>query len=267
MFQPSDHLQMISGATAPLESRIFLFQGMELYLQPNGELPTLACFPQEFRASLEGLFVGQLEGLPCLTLPCPTKLPGCLSLHRVREAFACLPEGQRFAIGRAKELLAWRNREQYCGKCGFPLQDSPNDLARVCPQCGERFYPQIAPAVITAILRDDGRILLAHNKKFRPGMYSLIAGFVEAGESAEQAVTREIREEVNLEVDEITYLGSQCWPFPNSLMLGFKAHYKSGELRVDGVEIEDAGWYTPDSHPMLPDPGSIARRILDELLH
>ena len=112
----------------------------------------------------------------------------------------------------------------------------------------------------------DDKILLAHNRNFTSGVFSLIAGFVESGESLEQAVAREIMEEVSIKVKNIRYYSSQPWPFPNSLMLGFVAEYDSGEVKPDGVELETAGWYSADDLPKLPDHGSIARKIIDDFI-
>jgi NAD+ diphosphatase len=125
-------------------------------------------------------------------------------------------------------------------------------------------YPRIAPAVIILITNDEGKVLLAHNAKFAPGIYSLIAGFVEAGENLEAAAARETREEVGIEIGDIHYLLSQPWPFPNSLMMGFSARYVSGTIKPDGVEIGDAGWFSRDSLPDLPAPGSISRYLVEE---
>jgi NAD+ diphosphatase len=132
--------------------------------------------------------------------------------------------------------------------------------------CGRHEFPRISPAVIVAITDDENRILLAHNKNFRAGVYSLIAGFNEAGESLEATVAREIREEVNIEVADIAYIKSQPWPFPNSVMLGFSARYSSGTLRPDGVEIEDARWFTRDNRPTLPGGGSLSRELINRWL-
>jgi NAD+ diphosphatase len=125
-------------------------------------------------------------------------------------------------------------------------------------------YPRIAPAVIVLITNDEEEALLAHNKKFTPGIYSLIAGFVEAGENLEAAVTRETREETGIEICDIRYLLSQPWPFPNSLMVGFSARYKSGTVKPDGVEIDDVQWFSRDSLPSLPGPGSISRHLIEK---
>jgi len=165
---------------------------------------------------------------------------------------------------RAFHIAQWRQESRFCGSCGARNTDSPDELARLCPACGRLEYPRIAPAVITLITNDEDKILLAHNCKFTPGMYSLIAGFAEAGENLETAVAREIREEVNIEICDIRYMVSQPWPFPNSLMAGFSARYASGTVRPDGVEIEDAQWFSRDNLPMLPAPGSVSRCLIEQ---
>jgi NAD+ diphosphatase len=164
---------------------------------------------------------------------------------------------------RAYHVAQWRQDSVFCGSCGAKNIDAPDELARHCPACGRREYPRISPAVITIILNDDGRALLAHNKKFANGVYSLVAGFNEAGESLEATVAREIREEVGLEVKDIRYIASQPWPFPNSLMLGFTARYAGGEIHPDGIEIEDAKWFTRDNLPKLPGNGSVSRYLIN----
>jgi NAD+ diphosphatase len=167
---------------------------------------------------------------------------------------------------RAFHVAQWRQESQYCGTCGAKNADSPSELARLCPVCGRLEYPRIAPAIIVIVFNDEGQVLLAHNKKFRPGIYSLIAGFNEAGESLEATVRRELREEVNIEVSDIRYIVSQPWPFPNSLMVGFSAHYASGILKADGLEIEDARWWGREALPELPGSGSLSRHLIDRWL-
>ncbi|GHV01674.1 NADH pyrophosphatase [Spirochaetia bacterium] len=164
---------------------------------------------------------------------------------------------------RAYHVAQWRQDSAFCGSCGTKNIDAPDELARLCPACGRREYPRISPAVITIIMNDDGQALLAHNKKFADGVYSLIAGFNEAGESLEATVAREIREEVGLEVRDIKYIASQPWPFPNSLMVGFTARYAGGEIRPDGIEIEDARWFSRDTLPKLPGNGSVSRYLIN----
>lgn len=167
---------------------------------------------------------------------------------------------------RAYHAAQWRQSSRFCGFCGSPQIDAEDELARQCTRCGRREYPRISPAVIVAITDAQNRLLLAHNGKFNGPMYSLVAGFVEAGERLEDTVHREIREEVGLEVDSVSYVGSQPWPFPASLMLAFEAKYSGGELRCDGKEILDARWVTPDTLPELPSGGSISRFLIDRWL-
>jgi NAD+ diphosphatase len=202
-------------------------------------------------------------------LPLP---PGWLALP-VRQFLAqCSGEttidGRGLLSGmlRAYHIYQWRADSRFCGTCGVKNIDAPDELARLCPACGRMEFPRISPAVITLIINGTGEALLAHNKKFSPGVYSLIAGFNEAGESLEHTVIREIREEVNIEVRNIRYIRSQSWPFPNSLMLGFTARYVSGELRPDGREIEDAQWFSRDKLPLLPSSGSISRFLINRWL-
>jgi len=171
------------------------------------------------------------------------------------------------ALCRARELLFWRKMHRYCGACRAELVPSSTDSALVCPQCHAHYYPQIAPAVIVAVTRNNGKeLLLAHNRTFEPGIFGLLAGFVESGETVEQAVVREIQEETGVQVGNIRYLASQPWPFPNSLMLAFRAEYVSGDLQPDGTELTEAGWFSRDKLPNLPPPGSIARRIIENFL-
>ena len=188
----------------------------------------------------------------------------------VRRALSPLTDGSgeepQARMLRACHIVQWRRDSCFCGSCGTKNEDAPNELARLCPACGRMEFPRISPAVITIITNDANEILLAHNKKFSQCVYSLIAGFNEPGESLETTVAREIREEVNIEVRDIRYVRSQPWPFPNSLMLGFCAKYASSMIRPDGVEIEDAQWFTKDHLPNLPGTGSLSRYLIDRWL-
>ncbi len=162
----------------------------------------------------------------------------------------------------AFQTLNWDKNHKYCGICGAKLSVIGKDKSKECSKCGKKVFPEISPAIIVAIFRDD-KILLAHNSNFPDNLYSLIAGFVELGETLEEAAVREIREEVGIEVKNLQYFRSQSWPFPNSLMFGFTAEYVSGEIKVDGEEITDANWFTPNNFPILPGHGSIARTIIE----
>lgn len=166
-------------------------------------------------------------------------------------------------IVRACHIVQWRQESVFCGRCGARNTDVPDNTQRLCPKCGKNEFPRICPAVIVVITDDENRILLAHNEKFKTGMYSLIAGFNEAGETLEKTVVREIREEVSIEVKDVSFIKSQPWPFPNSLMIGFKARYSSGIIKADGVEIIDASWFTKDNLPDLPGEGSLSRFLIN----
>ena len=169
--------------------------------------------------------------------------------------------------GRAVQLVEWQRTHRFCGRCGVPTEEAPGERARRCPSCGLLAYPRLAPAVIMLVERDDGRALLARNAMFPPGIFSCLSGFVEPGETLEHAVCREVREEVGLEVGDVDFRGSQPWPFPHQLMVGFGARYLSGEIVLDEQEIAEASWFTPEEAPVFPTNMSIAGRLIDEWRH
>jgi NAD+ diphosphatase len=198
-------------------------------------------------------------------LPADAEPPPGMAFQGLRRLFGALDEEVWKLAGRAVQLVEWDRNHRFCGRCGAGTERKPDELARVCPVCGLQQFPRISPAVIVRIERGD-EILLARSPHFAPGVYSNIAGFVEPGESLEETVVREVREEVGIEVTNVRYFGSQPWPFPNSLMIGFVADYASGDLRLQEGEIEDAGWFTADNLPGLPSRYSIARRLIDEFI-
>jgi NAD+ diphosphatase len=164
--------------------------------------------------------------------------------------------------GYAFQIMKWDQTFQYCGRCGTKTKKCENERARICEKCNLISFPRISPAVIVAVIKEN-KILLAKANRFKRDMYSVLAGFVEPGETLEECVRREIKEEVNIEVENIRYFGSQPWPFPDSLMIGFTADYKSGELSTDGDEISYADWFTPNNLPNIPGKISIARELID----
>jgi len=214
--------------------------------------------------------------ISCVSIPPEAVLPPSWQTIPVRQMLSLLADtaaesatDKEFRCARmlrAFHIAQWRKESLFCGSCGSKNTDSPEEFARLCPVCGRLEFPRIAPAVITLIQNDQGEILLAHNKKFAPGIYSLIAGFAEAGENLEEAVARETREETAIELSDIEYVVSQPWPFPNSLMVGFTARYASGTLTPDGIEIEDVRWFAKDDLPKLPGPGSVARFLINRWL-
>ncbi|MDU2063925.1 MAG: NAD(+) diphosphatase [Sporomusaceae bacterium] len=162
-------------------------------------------------------------------------------------------------------ITHWLKKNKFCSCCAAPLTPSPTELALVCPACKNIVYPRISPAIIVAVKKDN-KILLAQGSRFKTPMFSTLAGFVEAGETIEDCVRREIREEVGIEVKNIRYVSSQPWPFPDSLMLGFTAEWASGEIQIDNEEILSANWFDADHLPLIPTPGSIARQLIDSFV-
>nr|WP_318385161.1 NAD(+) diphosphatase [uncultured Enterobacter sp.] len=165
--------------------------------------------------------------------------------------------------GRGVQLAEFYRSHKFCGYCGHEMHPSKTEWAMLCGHCRERYYPQIAPCIIVAIKRDD-KILLAQHTRHRNGIYTVLAGFVEVGETLEQAVAREVMEESAIRVKKLRYVTSQPWPFPQSLMTAFMAEYDSGEINIDPNELIDAGWYRYDDLPLLPPPGTVARRLIED---
>jgi NAD+ diphosphatase len=208
------------------------------------------------------VYIGELDGRACFALEL-AELPEGLESTGLRDAFAFLDADEAALAGRAIQILEWERQHRFCGRCGAETEPAGHEAARACPGCGARYYPRISPAVIMLVTRGE-ELLLAS----RPGgaTYSCLAGFVEAGETLEQTVVREVREEVGLEVGDVRYFGSQPWPFPGQLMIGFTAEWKSGEIAVDESELGDAAWFPRGGLPPIPPPFTIARRLIDAVL-
>jgi NAD+ diphosphatase len=187
------------------------------------------------------------------------------TLVGLRDFFAVASEPLAAAAGRAAQLVEWEVGHAFCGRCGSPTEASATELARMCPSCGASYYPRITPAVIM-LVEHEGRVLLARRAGFSSPFHSVLAGFVEPGETLEDTVRREVREEAGVELEDVRYFGSQPWPFPSQLMIGFVARAKSDELRIDESELEDAGWFRPDELPNIPGTFTIARRLIDDFV-
>lgn len=181
----------------------------------------------------------------------------------LRNWFGVLPDTHLAIAMRGVQLLEWERNHRFCGACGTPTERVPGERAYRCAACGLSVYPRISPAMMVLIIRER-ELLLARGVTFPPGRYSALAGFLEAGESIEDAIHREVREEVGVEVDDLRYFGSQSWPFPNSLMIAFTAQWRAGDLVADPAEIADAQWFDIDALPAMPPPGiSISRALID----
>jgi NAD+ diphosphatase len=185
----------------------------------------------------------------------------------LRAYYGRASEHEWLAAGRAVQIVEWARTHRFCGRCGAPTELAHNERAMRCPGCGLMAFPRLAPAMITLVTRGepgpDEEALLARGMQWTVPMFSCIAGFVEPGESLESAVVREVREEVGITVANPRYQGSQPWPFPHSLMIGFRADYETGEIECDRTEIAEAGWFRRDELPMVPPGISIARRLID----
>jgi NAD+ diphosphatase len=185
-----------------------------------------------------------------------------MAFEGLRQVYGRLDEDLFWIAARAVQIIDWDKTHRFCGQCGVPLKIKTTERAKECPQCGLLHFPRLAPAIIVLVERGN-ELLLARSRHFMPGMYSVLAGFVEPGESLEEAVVREVKEEVGIEIKDIKYFGSQPWPFPHSLMIGFTATYAGGGISLDDEEIEKADWFTMDSLPHIPGKISIARKLID----
>jgi len=181
---------------------------------------------------------------------------------KLREVFTVLDEELWRYVVKGLTLLHWHRTNRFCGVCGGVMKEHPEENALRCTACGHTTWPRISPAVIVLVTHQD-KVLLGHNRRMEEGVFSLLAGYVEPGESLEEAVHREVREESGVEIKNLRYLASQPWPFPDSLMFGFHAEWKSGEPRPDGKEILDVRWFELNNLPRLPGPGSMARKLLE----
>lgn len=190
------------------------------------------------------------------------KLANQFHIYSPRNFLAIAKENIQAPILRAIHWLTWNDKVQYCSTCGNPLSKVLNVMEKKCTSCSSSFFPNLSPAIMV-LIQKDRQVLLARSPHFKPDIYSVIAGFIDIGESAEEAVHREVKEEVGIEISQLAYFGSQSWPFPNSFMIAFTAHYSSGKLTIDPKEIEDAKWFDVDDLPAIPSYPSIARKLID----
>lgn len=246
----------------------FVFQGNELLvvsagesarLPSRGELPAPAASPAHY--------LGRLGEAHCYTGEWPGEVVAGDGMEwlGLRRLFGRVDDTTLAVAGRAFQILQWDSTHRFCGRCGTPTERHASERSRVCPRCALLHYPRLSPAVMALVRRDD-ELLLARSPHFPEGMYSALAGFVEPGESLEETVVREVREEVGVEIANLRYFGSQPWPFPHSLMIAFVADYVSGDIVPQPGEIEAADWFTIGHLPRLPHRMSIARRLIDATL-
>ncbi|HOD39247.1 MAG TPA: NAD(+) diphosphatase [Candidatus Wallbacteria bacterium] len=264
------------GLPAGLEeySFILIFNASGLLVKKIENGSSLANY-KEIKAGLKNIsppfaahFLGREKGASyyCFQADDNFKITGTeFEFRDLRSLINCLDETQfRFAC-LAAQVLYWDKTTKFCGECGALTRHSPSERAKICTGCARVFYPAVTPAIIVAVM-NQGKMLLAHNKNFAEGVYSLIAGFVEPGESLEDCVAREVLEETGVSVSDVKYFKSQPWPFPSSMMIGFTASYKSGDIKPDGEEIIHAAWFGREELPKLPRPGSLSRNIIDIMM-
>ena len=271
MIKTLKNKEFIAGIAPPPERMgpawWFAFQGSKLLVSMESSSVTIPClsdFPALGLTILSQHYLGLLEDRPCYAVETPEEIapPAGMTFEGLRQVYGRLDEDLFWIAARAVQIVDWDRTHRFCGHCGVPMELQEIERAKKCPNCGLLHFPRLAPAIIVAIERGD-RLLMARSRRFTTGMYSVLAGFVEPGESLEETVAREVKEEVGISLKDIKYFGSQPWPFPHSLMIGFTATYASGEIVMDDSEIEDAGWFTVDSLPPLPGKISIARKLID----
>src|SRR5262245_12265722 len=230
-------------------------------------------------------YLGQLDGIDCWAFTL-SEAPAGWRRSPLRAAMMAFGEPLMGVAGRAAQVLEWDRAHRFCGVCGTATEPQPHERSRKCPACGHTAYPRLSPAIMVLVWRTVGaatrqvdrapteaaramsaeadrcEVLLARSPHYVPGVYSALAGFVEAGESLEQCLHREVLEEVGVRVDNLRYYGSQSWPFPHSLMIAYTAQWIGGEIVKQEDEIEDANWYALDALPKIPPRFSISGHLI-----
>lgn len=243
---------------------VFCKDDLLLEQRPDGSF-TIPCSeepPTEVKSWTHQMTVTPMDdGTEVVTYRIDTPHPGTIPL---RQSYYKLPRELYLKAGKCQELLYWDQNTKFCGVCGAPMR-MDTDISKKCTECGKEIWPQLATAVIVLIHRGD-EVLLVRAKNFRTDFYGLVAGFVETGETLEEAVAREALEETGVKITNIRYFASQPWPYPCGLMVGFNADYVSGELHLQQSEIARAGWFRHDNLPTIPEKLSIARMLIDDWL-
>ena len=261
-FTPRHVMPEVLGAV----SHAFAYRGGKILVGGSDDAPAIPDFASLDAAGVAGTlhFLGNLGDAACIAVLLPDDAPEPAGMRYVglRSLFLRIPDPMLALAARAFQVVEWDRTHRYCGRCGTPTRNKPDERAKECPACGLVAYPRVSPAMMALVTR--GReLLLARSHRFVNGVYSALAGFVEPGETIEDCVRREVREEVGVEVDGITYFASQSWAFPHSLMIAYTAEYAGGDIRLEDAEIADARWFALDALPPLPPNVSIARRLID----
>jgi len=259
------HLQLACPDADPGGAGSWLMiRGGELLVSGSGEQLRL---PDGTAPFANSLYLGQWDGRPCrlARLSREAPIPDGLRAESLLAAEPALPIELLSLGGLGRMILHWERHSQHCPACGAALERLSGEWGKHCAECTSHFFPQIAPCAIVLVQRDD-EVLLTRKPEWAPNRYSLVAGFVEFGEALEETAAREVLEETGVQIANVRYVGSQCWPFPSQLMCGFVADYAGGEITVDRRELADARWFRRDALPELPPKRSIARYLLDTVL-
>ncbi len=262
--EPADRVMEFVPAVAPTDKPspvawCFAFLDGQLLLPDDGDGQLLPLPAEAFEPAARH-YLGRLAGLDCWAMKLMAMPAGWQALP-LRAAMMALPEAQMLLAGRAAQILEWDRAHRFCGVCGTATESLPDERARRCPACQHAVYPRLNPAMMALVWRGE-ELLLARAPNFKPGMFSALAGFVEAGESLEDCVHREVAEEVGLTVKNLRYYGSQSWPFPHSLMVAYTAEWVAGEIRPQPGEIEEAEWFPIDALPGIPQRFSISGHLI-----
>lgn len=246
------------------EETCFCFSGRDIFLKKSGELlkfNDLIYFNKLDKNS--DFFEEKAFGICAVSVSEGIEFSQEYVKIPMRQFFADNGEELIVKSSRSRAILNWRREMRFCPSCGKPLVESEKFSARECPVCHKIYFPRIEPCVIV-LVRNGEKILLARHAQRNQDIYACIAGFIESGETAEQAVKREVKEEIGIEIQNVVYKGSQSWPFPDQLMLAFTAEYKSGDIVLQKEEISDAGWFSKEECPETPLPGSVAYRLIHD---
>jgi NAD+ diphosphatase len=264
----------ISSAKGPVEktdpAHWFVFKDRKM-LCVTGGAKSSPLFVRDIRdigmQPIRELYLGILDDVHCFAVEIDgsTDPPEGMAFHGLRSIYGSMDENLFKIAFRAIHATEWDRTDQFCSICGSRNRPKYDERAKECPQCGYVSFPRISPAIIV-LVEHEGKALLARSPRFKEGLFSVLAGFVEPGEALEDAVRREVKEEAGIDVKNIRYFGSQPWPFPDSLMIGFTAEYAGGDIKIDENEILDARWFRADNMPEIPDKISISRALIDHFL-
>lgn len=245
-------------------NRYFIFCQGQLLINEKGNVPEGEVPPVQLKTDRQPLRLPAMDEYGCyaIKVETPVIVEGW-KMVLLREAFELLPASIYKMAGKAYELIYWDETTKFCGVCGSPMELHTN-ISKRCTVCGREVWPSLATAIIVAVTRNEGReILLVQSNQFKKDYYGLVAGFVETGETLEECVRREVKEETGLTIRNLQYFASQPWPYPCGLMVGFTAELESGTLCLQRTELTKGGWFRQDNLPAIPGRVSLARRLID----